>query len=141
MRKTPVIFMTTLWFLGACGNVGVGPAAIPNDPLPTGIMIAQGSFSGLNGQAVSGLASVYRDSTSGICTVRVEGISVPNEPALQIQAQATGETVLKTPLRFKNGTQNYVTSVTDTRKWDAISIVSTQNGRTPLYGKAQLINK
>lgn len=142
MRPWTVLsILLFLVHLCACGDVRVGATTPPNDPVPSGLVVAQGTFSGLNGKTVSGNAAVYRDISTGTHTVRIEGITVPDEANLQVQAQANGQIALKTALRFKSGTQNYTTSVTDGRKWDSVSIVSTQNTQTPEYGKAALVNK
>src|SRR4051794_23977880 len=76
--------VTTASLLFACSgvNIGLGGGGAPNDTRPTGTPLVQGTFSGQNGQTVSGTASVFNVSTSNY-VLRLEGISAPVESGLQ----------------------------------------------------------
>ena len=124
--------------LTACGQIGLGARAIPNDPAPVGTIVAHGVFSGLNGHSMTGAASIYRQTSSGAYWVRLEGIVAPDEAGLQLVARADGAIVFQAALVALQGTQNYVTNVTGTPTWNSVTIKSTSNPLTPEYATALL---
>lgn len=84
----------------SCGNV------IPNDPIPSGTVIAQGTFTGANGKSVSGAAIIYSQG-SGQYVLRLQSLSAPSESGLQIVITVNSTTLSPISLLFTSGTKNY----------------------------------
>ena len=124
--------------LNGCGILP-GGAAVPHDPTPVGTVVAAGTLQGLSGKTLSGAASVYQLTSDASYVVRLEGIVVPNESALQIVGETNLGREFHVQLRALTGTQNYPTGIRDLRTWVAIYIHSSQNSVTPDYGKATLL--
>lgn len=136
-----VWLITVAGFGGAgCGLIAVGSGASANDPVPEGTLIAQGTFTGLNGKTTSGTAAIYL-SSGGLATVRLESFSAPNGTSLQVAAKANGQTLYQASLRAESGNQNYATSVTGAQNWTSVVILSSTVA-SPLneYGVALLEN-
>lgn len=132
------LFIVVCLSAGAgCGGIALGPATAPRDPVPVGTVVANGEFVGLNGQTVSGVASVYKLTETGAFIVRLEGITTPSEAALYVRAETNDGRVLNTYLRATTGTQNYVTTAAGNPTWVSVSIYSTITALD--YGKATLI--
>ncbi|MBI4925574.1 MAG: hypothetical protein HY843_06580 [Bdellovibrio sp.] len=130
-------YITISCFLGllllSCGK---GSRSTLNDPIPSGTIVAMGQFEGLNSKTVTGAASIYKVNTEGSFIVRLEGIASPSENGLQVVVKTSDTTVLKTPLRSTNGSQNYSFTVTDIVTWSYVSIFSTLSNLN--YGMAIL---
>lgn len=119
-RPTQAVFAVVSAFaalgamLGGCGVVGIGGGTGLNDPAPSGTIVAQGSFAGQNGKAVSGTVSVYKtscDASTCVFVVRLQNLSAPQESNLQLVATINGAVVANHPvLRASTGTQNYAYS-------------------------------
>lgn len=123
-----------------CGLVDT--ATQINEPVPNGTLQAQGSFTSLNGKAVSGVASVYQTS-AGNFVLRLEGVSAPTTVSLNVVLAGTfaGRTqnYLQQLLRSGSGTMNYSfssgTSVAPT--WNSVALNSPAENID--YGKVTLI--
>ena len=122
-----------------CGKIKWGGTTIPNDPAPTGNIVAQGEFTGLNGNTMNGTAEIYLN-TSGRFIIRLVGITVPNESGLQVIGKADGREVYTSQLRFFNGSQNYSTNITSGQvtTWDSVMIRSAIKVVTPEIAQALL---
>lgn len=109
--------------LSSCGSISAGSVS-SNDPAPSGSIVAQGNFVGLNGKAVTGSVAIY-NLASGSFVVRLIGISVPAENGLQVAVVINGgvQQILST-LRSYTGTQNYSYSAGGVVDWTNVSIHS-----------------
>ncbi len=126
------VYFILFFLFSGCGK---GTVSAPNDPAPTGTIVAQGQFAGLNSKSVSGVAVIYQTGSSYVA--RLEGISVPNEAGLQVVVKTSTTTVLQTTLRNISGTQNYSFSVSDGAvTWSSVTIHSTATNLD--YGTALL---
>ena len=106
-----------------CGILPFGGAS-SNDPVPSGSLVAQGTFSSLNGNTVSGTAGIYQTTDSEF-TVRLSSISVSDGASLQVTVQSDGATVYSSGLRSTSGTQNYSFTHTGSTNWNSVIIEST----------------
>ena len=124
----------------ACG-IPVGPSASPNDAVPSGTITAQGEFTSLNGQAVSGTAAVYLLDASNY-VVRLNGIQVPQEAGLQMVVVVDGKEQTRIALRSYSGSQNYSLSVTTSGALGSLPRFNQVNIHSPVrnldYGQAIL---
>jgi hypothetical protein len=116
----------------ACGRGG----AILNEPEPSGDIVAQGSFTSLNGRSVTGTATVYRQAT-GAYVLRLGGVSTPEEIGLSIILTYNGSLSSTTPLRSYTGSQNYSLSLPSATEFNRVTIRSTSANLD--YGQALLI--
>lgn len=116
--------------------VGNGSTTSPNDSRPSGVLIAQGSFTGQNGQNASGSAQIFMDG--GAYILRLEGISVPSENGLNVQvlSSASQTPVYSSSLRSSSGNQNYSFSTALTGRFATVYIYSTLRQKN--YGIAIL---
>jgi hypothetical protein len=106
-----VILVSFLTLSQGCGVIGVGSggSTIINDARPTGTVVGQGSFSGLNGQAASGTAILFLEGS--VYTLRLEGVSLPTLSGLLVQVYTTGGLLAGNfTLRAATGNQNYTLS-------------------------------
>src|SRR4051794_40306428 len=96
-------------FLGTsrCGlDTGSGGGSIfLNDPVPAGVRGFPNQLIGQNGQHVTGVAVLYRSGASYV--LRLEGITVPAEPALQVRVLGSVVPTQSFQLRASTGNQNY----------------------------------
>jgi len=128
-----------------CGIVNTGGGTGPNDQEPTGIIVATGNLSGLNGQTVSGAVTVYK-ANCGASTceyiVRLAGLSAPTGTTLKILATTQTGTLDSTPtLTFYSGNKNYsFGSRPVTISWSRVDLQPTTyaNG-VNIFGTAPLV--
>lgn len=108
--KTALIAL--IWGTQGCGlNIGT---TSPNDPRPTGTLLAQGQFASQNGKSVSGSALVFSQSGTSYI-VRLEGISTPSESGLYVRVYtANSGQVSNLSLTATSGSQNYYFTSTET---------------------------
>ena len=137
-RISLFLFALVSMLTQACGDVSYGPALPPKDPVPTGKLVAQGSFVGKNGKTVSGTAAIYNVDGSNSYVARVEDLAAPSESNLYLVATANGQDVMTAYLRALNGTQNYTFTAAGVQTWSTLSIRSSVNVTTPEYGTALL---
>ena len=105
-----------------CGLVNTdGGTNESDDPTPDGVILAQGSFQGLNGNSVSGVAAIYL-TDQGSFIARVESLDVNKSKPLTISVIAGGETVYSGTLKSTQGNQNYVMSIQGSPTWNSIVI-------------------
>jgi hypothetical protein len=98
--------------LAGCGgiNLNTGSSPAPNDTRPSGSPLVQAALTSQNGKTVSGSAMIFFSGTSSY-TLRLEGISIPQETGLQILVYATpGGKISTQSLRSTSGSQNYTIS-------------------------------
>jgi hypothetical protein len=95
-----------------CADIGIGfgPSGPPNDATPTGTVLRQGQFSGLNGKTASGAAIFYSGNGAGNYILRLEGVSFPEETGLSIRIYSASQLVSTLQLRYSSGSQNYTLS-------------------------------
>src|SRR5579862_6103059 len=109
LKVMPVITLTG-WvvLVEGCGSFGssTSTAGSFNDPVPSGTVVAQGSFSGRNGQTVTGTALVYL-TTAGNYVLRLQSLAAPSEAALQLYATVNGVNTQLTSLKGPTGNQDY----------------------------------
>lgn len=96
--------------LAGCGAVKTGSVAY-NDPIPTGNVVGQGSFTSQNGKTVTGTAAIYQSTDGATYTLHLGGISAPSETGLQLRIQADNQDLSALSLRASSGSQNYSLSV------------------------------
>lgn len=131
----PAVFFATCAMLAGCGPIKAGSSS-PNDPAPNATIIAQGTFTSLNGQTVTGAAIVYETGGSSYI-VRLSGISAPAENGLQVVVVANGTTQATFALRAPTGSQNYSMSMSAySVYWNQVNIHSSVNDED--YGEALL---
>jgi hypothetical protein len=122
----------------SCGPIHAGgaTAATPNDSVPSGTVVAQGSFSAtLNGKSLSGVVIIY--SSSGNYILRLQGISVSNDNNLSIIVYDNGNVAYSTSLRAFSGNQNYNMGTSNSNP--NFTSVTVHNSSTNLdYGTAVL---
>src|SRR5690348_17169099 len=82
----------SLILLNSCGIIPLGTSTL-NDPVPSGTVLASGSFTGQNGKTASGTATVYLSDT-GTYVIRLDGLVVPSENGLVVVASTTSQTGL-----------------------------------------------
>lgn len=131
-----VSFLLLLTSIVGCGQLtrGTGSGGL-NEPVPDGQVVAQDSFDGVNGQEISGVAAVYL-LTSGQYTIRIEGLSGLDESGLQVYADIDGSRTFIAALRSTKGSMNYTTSITGTRVFTSVRIVSPTTSPPTDYGIA-----
>lgn len=124
----------TLSLVG-CGEIGLGNRS-PNDPKPTGTIVAQGNLTGQSGQTASGSAFVYQTGSASF-VVRLEGVTLPEESGLRVIVSVNSDEKLNASLRSSSGTQNYSMTVsTLPATFDYVAIRSTQSNPDVDYAKA-----
>ena len=120
--------MLLIGLLPSCGYITVGGGSGINDPVPSGVIIAQGTLQAQPGYTLSGVVSVYKSGCDGsTCTftVRLQNLSAPAQSNLQLiatinETQSSNKTVA---LRSSTGNQNYVfTGLMATSSWIQIAI-------------------
>ncbi len=138
MAKFALFLLSSLGLV-ACGQLRTG-TAIPNDPVPDGIVLKQGSFQSLNAMEASGTVTVYRSNATGEAIIRLEGIVMPDENGLRVVGvTAVDGEAYNAALRSTRGTQNYYTGLGDTVNWTSVFIRSTlANPQVRDYAKAAL---
>ena len=113
-KKTLGFALLAPALLGACGNITLG-GGTQNDPTPTGTIVAQGPFTGLNGRTVTGNVSVYQQvGTSGACTfvVQLQSLNAPNDAGVTLEVipvvnGAPNLVPSEYALRSPTGNENY----------------------------------
>lgn len=96
-----------------CGCAATGDLGSLNDPVPTGTIVAQGTFTGLNGKSASGMAVIY-SVASGSYILRLSGVNLPDESGLQLIIVANSTNLSSIMLRGSSGNQNYTFSYSGT---------------------------
>lgn len=128
--------LLSLGILTRCGqvNVGLGPGASPNVPVPSGTPLYQAQFFGQNGKTVTGSAIIYSSGYS--YTLRLSGLTAPVENGLQVQVYATpGGKISTLSLQSSTGSQNYpLSGVSPNIVFNQVNIFSTLNNEN--YGSA-----
>lgn len=115
------ILVSVAFVLARCGiPLGSGP---PNDQAPSGTIVAQGAFTSLNGQAVSGTAIIYRVNGAEFIA-RLQGIAMPSGGGYQVRVINGSATVLSTALRATEGSQNYSFTVASPASWNSVDVYS-----------------
>ena len=115
------IIVFSLVFLSSCG-LKWGSAS-PNDTAPTGgTIVAQGSFTSLNGRTAGGTVQIYDMGTSTI--VRLVGVTFPAESGLQLSVTGDGAVVSTTTLLATTGSKNYTISASGVSTWNSVTIHS-----------------
>lgn len=118
-----------------CGPIKLGSSS-PNEPAPSAPIVAQGSFTSLNGQTVTGTAIIYSLGGSSYIA-RLSGITAPSENGLQVVVVANGVTEATFALLSSTGSENYPFSLTAySINWNQVNIHSTVNNED--YGEALL---
>lgn len=137
MKRLAKLLILTL-LLTSCGWVGIGSGRGPQDPIPTGTLTVQGSFSTLvSGKEVTGGVSIYRVDGAGSYIVRLESLVAPAENALQIRVIADGSTLSpNAALRSTRGTMNYSFNAGNLAVFQQVFVYSTANNQD--YGLATL---
>ncbi len=132
------IALFALCLFASCGGVGVGlgggSTSAFNDPTPSGTPLYQGTFSGQNGQTVSGNALIFL--SNGVYTLTLQGLSTPSESGLQIR-MTSNPANNPIALRGTSGNQNYTLSITPPAFFSNVNIFSTQTNTN--YGAAILL--
>lgn len=115
-----------------CGLVHLGSSG-GNASIPPGISVASGIFLPLNGQTVSGGASIYNDS--GSYYLYINGLSAPNQNGLVFVVTASGVPLPQISLQSSSGSQSYAISVSVSNPvFQYVTIHSTNNNED--YGEA-----
>jgi hypothetical protein len=91
-------------------GIGLGPSGPPNDATPSGTLLRQSQFNGLNGKTASGAAIFYSGNGAGNYILRLEGVSFPEETGLAIRVYSASQLVSTLQLRSSSGSQNYTLS-------------------------------
>lgn len=130
-----LLLFTCFLSLGGCG-LKAGSNQSPLDPVPSGTLSAQGSFTGANGKTVSGVAALYVSADGGAYIVRVENLAAPSEAGLNILLKADGAVAYSSVLRSTSGNQNYATPLGGVHNFTSIEIFSSIYNLT--YGVALL---
>ena len=116
------MFVGIALLLVHCG-IPLGSNA-PNDPTPSGTIVAHGTFATLNGDTASGNATIYRVNGANF-VVRLEGISMPSQGGLLVKVLNGRAVVLSTALRSSEGSQNYSFNVASPGAWNSVDIYSS----------------
>jgi len=109
--------------LNSCGG-STGTIPANKEATPNGSVVAQGSFSGIGDNQVSGAVFIFQNGNQH--NLRIEGLSVPNQNGLLVVVKADGENVLFTDLRSKSGDQNYPLDVGVNTNWTSVEILTFQ---------------
>jgi hypothetical protein len=94
-----------LLLIGSCGD-GSSSGIWLNEPEPRGTIVAQGTFSGLNGKTASGNAIVYKQG-EGSYVLRLSNASLPEEAGLKLILVVNSVSQSGILLRSSSGNQNY----------------------------------
>jgi hypothetical protein len=148
-RRHPIsILVQILWTIlfstigSACGlfpssiTIGGGTGSA-NDPVPTGTLISQGTFTSLGGPSqTSGAVQIYY--SSGAYTLRLAGLSAPSESGLTVTVSGTpGGELTSFPLQNNSGSTNYTLSIPASGvTFNTVYIYSTQSNQN--YASAQM---
>jgi hypothetical protein len=122
------------FFISACSGAGINTSGVirQNDPRPSGIPIASGPMTPLNGQTnITGNALIFLQAQSSYI-LRLEGLNITWETGLKIRITSTLNGIQQSPtlldLRFNNGNQNYTFSANGSNVvFNYVYIYSTQN--------------
>jgi hypothetical protein len=120
--------------LAGCFGLDYGDGT-PNDPLPSGSILAQGELLPQGSADVGGTAVVYA-GTGGGFIFRLSGLTAPAETGQDLRAVTnTGTVVSIGSLRAYSGNQNYFLSYPPV-SWSQLLLWSTQTNQA--YGLAIL---
>lgn len=117
-----------------CG-ISLGSGSI-DDPLPSGTIVAQGDFSGQNSQTVSGVVSIWQQTSGSTCSfvLRVQSLAAPTGMSLSVVPLVNGAPSVSPTyyaLRGSTGNQNYTfTGATCGATWAQVSIINTSETDT-----------
>ncbi|NBU20327.1 hypothetical protein EBS43_02760 [bacterium] len=142
--KQILLFILLNLSLCQCSELGLNTSSTARqlDPRPSGIPVASGVLTPLNGQSnITGNALIFLQSP-GSYILRLEGLSMTWEAGLKIKISSTLNGITQSPtlldLRFNSGDQNYnFTTPGTSAKFDFVYIYSTQ--RILDYASARLI--
>lgn len=109
--------------LAGCGFLRPGRTGI-QDPVPQGVIVAQGTFTGLNGNTASGAAVIYLTPSSQYIA-RLEAFQGPSQNAMLIEVVADGSVAYSTGLTGISGNQNYNMGAITVSNWNYVSILSS----------------
>lgn len=134
-------FLVMLFFFQGCSLSGLSPGATtgtyPNDPRPSGTLLAQGAFVGQNSQTVAGNALIFYDGSNFILTL--QSLTAPSETGLLIQVFTLNSqtAAYAAPLLYNSGTKNYTFSAaTGGVRFSNVYLYSQQNRL--IYGSVNL---
>ena len=144
--KLSFFFIILSFSVCGCSELGFNNSAPArqNDPRPSGIPVASGTFTPLNGQSnVTGNALIFLQSQSSYI-LRLEGLNITWETGLKIKITSTLNGIQQSPtildLRFNNGNQNYSFSANSSNtEFNFVYIYSTQNMQLD-YASAKLFS-
>lgn len=138
LPPTLIWISSVLLFAWACSDIELGENNGPNDAVPTGTVISQGSFEGRNGQTVTGSAIVYR-SGAGSYILRIQALTAPNESGISVELYANGNIAYSTTLNQASGSQNFSFSYSGGENFESVVLRSgLATPPTDEYGYAQL---
>jgi hypothetical protein len=129
------LLISILLVYSSCGK-GTGRL---NDAVPAGVIEAQASFQGLNGNSVSGTALIYNTTPDGLRVLRLQDLNSPGELRTEVFLVADGVTVFRSTLRAPRGNQNYPTGIRGPRDWDSITLRLGASLNDPASGQAIFI--
>jgi hypothetical protein len=121
--KVPFTCLVMATILAPCGFLSPGRSGI-QDPVPQGVIVAQGTFLGLNGNTASGAAVIYLTPSSQYIA-RLEAFQGPSQNAMLIEVVADGSVVFSSSLTGISGNQNYNVGAITVSNWNYINILSS----------------
>lgn len=120
--------------LSSCGLVHLGNGN-SNSSAPSGSLIASGAFTSLNGQTVSGGASIYNDN--GTYYLYINGLVAPSANGLVFIVTVSGSPLPQIALSSTTGSTTYALSVgVSNPVFQTVRLNSTTNNQD--YGEAYL---
>ena len=120
-----------------CGAIPLGSAGPGNDTLPTGTLLAQGQFFGMNGNTVSGSAQIY--FSSGSYVLSMVGISFPDASSLTAKVYISNPSKVAATVQLIStaGTNNYpFSSQSGLNSFAQVLVLNTPNNQN--FASAQL---
>lgn len=133
-----LVFAMCTVSVGSCGFLTPGRTGI-NDPVPQGVIVAQGTFTGLNGNTVSGTAAIYVTSSAQYIA-RIEALRAPSQNGMIVEVVADGSVAYSSSLTGISGNQNYPIGSANVTNWNYISILSSTTPQpSNEVGRATLI--
>jgi hypothetical protein len=133
-RAMRLLYVFMVFATVSCGKLPYG--TVPNDPVPTGSIVAQGVFTSSGTETVTGSAVVYSQG-GGRFVVRLNNLDAYKEVGLQVRGVLDSGTILDIGgLRAYTGNQNYSITTTSGSGWSQVTIYSPRAVRD--YGIALL---
>lgn len=120
----------------SCGLLKNGSSCGIESAPTEGVRAYTGSFSGRNGQTVTGTVVIYR--VSGEVVIRLESLTAPSETGMKVVLTSSAGDVYSRTMIYTCGSMNFGTSQNFAQNLSSVRIDSTRTTVNNTYGFATL---